>query len=66
MLTSLVALVACISIIIPQTYLGQQLFHFVPLKSIYLLWIAAIVLVYFIVTDVVKVLYYRMYNGKKV
>lgn len=62
-LASLAAFVACISVGLPYTRIGQELFLFVPIPAIYLVRIAAIVAAYFIATETAKLAYYRFYDN---
>ncbi|MCX5922320.1 MAG: HAD-IC family P-type ATPase [Candidatus Dependentiae bacterium] len=55
--------VGAVSLVLPFTEFGQRVFHFVPLELTQLLIIAGVVIVYFITVDLVKVLYYRMFNN---
>lgn len=57
---------AVASIIIPQTEFGKVFFQFVPLSVSSFMLIIFLVTLYFITTDIVKVLYFRfMHNQKK-
>ncbi|OGG16584.1 magnesium-translocating P-type ATPase [Candidatus Gottesmanbacteria bacterium RIFCSPHIGHO2_02_FULL_39_11] len=47
------------AIILPYTLLGRTLFSFVPPTPNYLITILAVVLIYFVVTEIIKVLYYQ-------
>lgn len=62
---TLSCLVACITVILPFSALGQNFLHFTPPSMHDLALIGIIVIGYFIVTDIVKVLFYRMYNERK-
>ncbi len=55
----LTGLAAVSTIVIPYTFLGKQIFHFVPPSSDALIFILGIVFIYFIVTETVKLAYYR-------
>lgn len=52
--------VVSFSVMLPYTSFGQNFFYFVPLTSMHLIWIASIAVAYFLTTDVVKLMYYRM------
>lgn len=54
-------IVACIALLIPYTILGQQFLHFSAPTTSHVLIIGAVVTGYFIVTDCVKLLFYRFY-----
>lgn len=61
---------ACaVAMALPYTKIGQQIFSFTPLKFKYQVWIVAVTIVFFIMMDIVKVLFYYFYNrrsGKKI
>ena len=59
---SLSFLIAAISIALPYTALGQKFLNFSPPSAYHLMLIAIVVITYFIITDLVKVLYYRLYS----
>lgn len=61
---SLTVAIAALAIALPYTWLGQKFLHFTPPTWHHLLLIAIVVLIYFIITDLVKVLYYRLYNER--
>ena len=64
--TSLMVLSALafgLTILIPRTRFGQEVFGFVQPSNIHMLQILMLVGSYFIVTEVVKVLYYRSQNN---
>ena len=48
------------TIVIPYTAWGQQVFKFVPPAPIHLVMILTVVVVYFMVSESVKLMYYRM------
>ncbi len=50
---------------LPYTSLGQRVFSFTPLKFKHQIWIILVTIVFFIAMDVVKVLFYRLYEGKE-
>lgn len=52
-----------VTLIIPFTALGQNLFRFVAPTSDALLMIGGLVLLYFVITEAVKLLYYRFINN---
>lgn len=54
-----------LGVLLPFTYFGQRVFSFVPLEIHLLSTIGIIIVAYFIATDVVKVLYYRVVNSQK-
>lgn len=58
-------LVGVIAVALPYTDFGQTFFSFVPLQKIYLLKILYVVLAYFCTTELVKLLYYRLFNSKE-
>ncbi len=60
---SLSAMVAIITLALPFTAFGQKFLHFTPLSANNLLLIGIIVACYFIITDLVKVLFYRIYKS---
>lgn len=62
---SLSFLIAALSIALPYTALGQKYLHFTPPSAHHLALIALVTFVYFIITDLVKVLYYRLYSFHK-
>lgn len=59
------SLIAATAIALPFTWIGQKFLHFTPPSTHDLMIIGAIVVCYFIITDIVKVLFYRMYNGNQ-
>lgn len=56
--------IALLSIALPYTWVGQAFLNFSPPTAYHLLLIAIVAALYFIITDLVKVLYYRLYNGR--
>lgn len=64
LLFSLSVLVSALSVSLPFTAIGQELFHFIALSNAELLAILYIVIAYFITTDCVKVLYYKVYAAR--
>ena len=56
-------LMAALSIILPFSSFGQNYFHFIPPTAEHLMIIAGIVLVYMVVTEIVKMIYYRTMNN---
>lgn len=61
LLITLSTLVAALSVCLPFTALGQELFHFVAIPQSQLLAIIYLVIAYFATTDCIKVLYYKVY-----
>lgn len=59
---SLTVLVACTALIVPFTEFGQRFLHFHSPTLHDLLFIGAVVIGYFILTDVIKVLFYRVFR----
>jgi Mg2+-importing ATPase len=59
----LALLVGGIAIGLPYTTFGQTFFSLVPLKKEYMLKIMYVVISYFFITELVKVIYYRMFNS---
>lgn len=56
---------ACVvAMTLPYTKIGQQIFSFTPLEYKYQLWIVLVTILFFIVMDVVKVLFYHFYNSR--
>lgn len=62
-LFSLVLLVGTLAIALPYTPFGQTYFHFVKPEISHILTIGAVMLLYFVATEVVKVIYYRYKSG---
>jgi Mg2+-importing ATPase len=58
-------LAIAVTMIIPYTPFGQAVFGFVAPSAAHLGVIGAIVAVYFVSTEVVKVLYYRFFNDHR-
>lgn len=56
--------VALTAIALPFTAVGQKFLHFYPPTGQHLIFIGIIVIGYFIVTDIIKVLFYRIYKTK--
>jgi Mg2+-importing ATPase len=66
-LIGLALLVASITIILPFTHIGQTWFHFDKPSIPHLQIIGAIVLAYFVTTEIVKLLYVRLSgNGTQI
>ena len=61
---TLSCIVACVAVALPFTGFGHKFLHFTPPTMHNLALIAIIVICYFIVTDIIKVLFYKMYNSK--
>ena len=55
-------IVACITITLPFTAFGQKFLHFKAPTAHDLMIIGIVVVCYFIVTDIIKVLFYKLYN----
>jgi len=55
----LTALAGAVTILLPYTSLGQSLFHFVPPTAMHLGIILGLVVAFFVVAELVKLLYYR-------
>ena len=51
--------VATITILLPFSHFGQEFFKFVKPQSIHLFWIFGIVGCYFVMTEIIKLFYYR-------
>jgi hypothetical protein len=51
---------ALLTVVLPFTAFGREVFHFILLAKHELLTIGLVVVVYFGVTELVKLLYYRM------
>lgn len=60
MLIMLTAIAAAVTIVLPQTSIGVNIFRFTPLSSLQLISVLLIVLCYLVATEVVKILYYRV------
>ena len=60
---TLSTLVALSTVALPYTYFGQKFLHFTPLSMHNLLFIGIIVIGYFIITDIIKVLFYKIYKS---
>lgn len=60
------SLVAITTLVLPFTAFGQKYLHFIPPSFNSLLIIGLLVICYFVVTDIVKVLFYKIYNKKTV
>lgn len=65
LLASMIVVIAGVGIIMPYTTLGQQAFFFVPITMMQLLKIVMITIVYFVVSDAIKTLYFKLYEGGK-
>ncbi len=61
---SLVAMI--VTVAIPFTEMGERIFHFIIPSSKHLLLIACLVVVYFVVTETVKRLYYRKVDRQSI
>lgn len=56
---------AVVTIVLPFTTIGQNMFHFVRPTANYMLIITTLIVVYFLLTEAVKVWYYRSHNHSK-
>jgi len=63
-LMSLTAVSTLVAVVLPLTALGQKLFSFSPPTFKMYLYIVFIVIVCFIGLELVKLLYYRLLNGR--
>jgi P-type Mg2+ transporter len=61
----LTALAAIVTLIIPYTAIGQNVFNFTPPSALHLTLIFSLVIIYFITTEITKLLYYRHFNQLK-
>ncbi|HUW21802.1 MAG TPA: HAD-IC family P-type ATPase [Candidatus Bathyarchaeia archaeon] len=61
-LTLITVISVVIAVSLPFTAFGQEIFHFVRLRTGHLLSIFAVVAVYFVVTEITKLLYYRSFK----
>lgn len=61
-LLGLIIVAALLTIIIPFTAFGHDIFQFTSIKLSYLLVILAIVVVYFCLNEIIKRYYYRIFN----
>lgn len=64
-LVSLSVLVTIITFSLPYTMIGQHFFDFVPLPYWILVLIIILVTIYFLLTEVIKDIYYHFYKSKK-
>ncbi|MDO8497332.1 MAG: HAD-IC family P-type ATPase [bacterium] len=64
-ITGLTLVAAITTIVIPFTSIGQIVFKFKPPTLIHLIIILVIVCLYFISTETVKLLYYRLFDSRK-
>jgi len=55
--------VVAITLLLPFTHFGQEIFKFVKPQFSHLFWIFGIVACYFVITEVIKLLYYRSSNS---
>lgn len=51
-----------VTIALPFTTFGQKIFKFVPPTPFHLFWILSLVLIYFIISEIIKLLYYKKEN----
>lgn len=61
-LVTLSCIAGAVTLLIPFTMWGQKIFSFVAPQSSHLLMIAGVSLTYFILTEQIKLLYYRFYD----
>lgn len=59
------ALAGIITVVLPYTPIGLNIFHFIRPAPVHLLWIGLIVVAYLVMTERVKHLYYRHIEFKK-
>ena len=59
LILSITAVVA--TILLPFTQMGQEIFLFTPPSKAHLLWILVVVFSYFLITEIVKLFYYRFF-----
>lgn len=64
-LLSLSVLASVVTISFPFTKLGQEVFGFIPISADYLILDLSIVAVYFIISEIVKLLYYSSFGKTK-
>lgn len=64
LLVLLTIIVGCITFILPYSSLGQNIFMLSPIQGSYLIWIFALVALYFFVCDAIKTFYFKKYNVK--
>ena len=57
-------LAAVLTLILPYTALGKDVFHFEPPKLLYIVFTVLIVLFYLLLTEQVKKIYYRMTDAR--
>ncbi len=57
-------IVGILTIIIPFTEIGQTVFKFTPPATRHLIWIISLVIIYFALTEIVKLFYYRFSDHK--
>lgn len=62
----ILTVLACVSaVILPYTSFGQAVFHFEAPTQAYLLLTLSLVFAYFVTTELVKLLYYRVFERKQ-
>ncbi len=59
LLTAFSVFAAAITVSLPFTAFGREVFHFVPPSAIHFVWIAGLLLFYLAITETVKLFYYR-------
>ncbi|MDD3006212.1 MAG: cation-transporting P-type ATPase [Candidatus Pacebacteria bacterium] len=64
-LISLATLAAAVTLVIPFTRFGQEVFGFVAISASSIALDMAIVVVYFVVSETIKLLYYKSIGGEK-
>lgn len=63
LLACMIALTAAVGVLLPYTNLGQGAFFFVPITLMQLLKIVIITLAYFVASDIIKTIYFKLYQG---
>jgi Mg2+-importing ATPase len=63
MLMSLSIIMFIAAFVLPFSAVGERIFHFLKPNVFSMVWIVGLVMMYFIVTEVVKRLYYRITEG---
>ncbi len=55
----LAIIIFVLTIFLPFTNFGQKIFRFIPPKIEHLVWILSIVIIYFVVSEIAKLIYYK-------
>jgi len=63
-LLALAGIIAVISLILPYSSIGHTYFHFVTPQLHHLMVMGGVVIGYLAITEIIKLLYYRMYKAK--